>query len=154
MNEPPSEAKVPPLKMESADDEWRIHLYNQERVISTQLQITELLEKLLDQQRKVGELAIKLDEHLEISSMTMRESIKSTSGLITSIVKVPIAIVVVGAASWAFMYMNEISENTWLIILAVAVFPWLGDSITAITKLFGIGGRGNGGSKSPSSSSG
>jgi hypothetical protein len=101
--------------------------------------MADLLSELLDQQRKMGELAIKLDEHLETSSATMRESIKSTSGLIMSIVKVPIAMIVVGVSSWAFMYAHEISENTWLIILAVAVFPWLGDSITAITRLFGIG---------------
>jgi hypothetical protein len=149
MNGPLAEAKAPPMKSAPSDDDWRVHLYNQERVISNQDRIAETMDKLLEQQRKMGELAIKLDEHLEISSMTMRESIKSTSGLITSIIKVPIAMVVVGAASWAFMYMNEISENTWLIILAVAVFPWLGDSITAITKLFGIG-RGNQPSNQPS----
>ena len=136
------------MHSESGDEDWKIHLYNQERFISNQEHMTDLMTQLLDQQRKMGLLAVKLDEHLEISSMTMRESIKSTSGLITSIVKVPIAMVVVGTASWAFMYMHEISENTWLIILAVAVFPWLGDSITAITKLFGIGrGNQNGGTK-------
>jgi hypothetical protein len=138
MSERP-EAKAPLMREESNEDAWRILHYNQERVISNQERMADLLSSLLDQQRKMGELAIKLDEHLEISSATMRESIKSTSGLITSIIKVPIAMVVVGASSWAFLYAHEISENTWLIILAVAVFPWLGDSITAITRLFGIG---------------
>lgn len=142
MNGPPPEAKVPTLKTHSDDDDWRVHLYNQERMLVAQEQIADVLNKLLEQQRLIGGLAIKLDEHLEISSAMMQQSTKATSGLITSIVKVPVAIVVVGAASWAFMYAKEISEHTWLIIMAVAVFPWLGDSITAITKLFGIG-RGN-----------
>lgn len=83
-------------------------------------------------------LAEKLSEHLDGLRETMHESSKATSGLVSGVIKVPIAMAVVGAASWAFMYAKEISENTWLIIMGVAVFPWLGDSITAIMKLFGV----------------
>src|SRR4029077_14489893 len=110
MNGP--EAKAPLMREESSEDAWRILHYNQERVISNQERMADLLSKLLDQQGKKGELAIKLDEHLEISSATMRESIKSTSGLITSLIKVPIAMVVVGASSWAFMYADELGQHT------------------------------------------
>jgi hypothetical protein len=62
---------------------------------------------------------------------------------IMSIVSVPIAVSLVAAAS-AFFYFKMISETTWLILLAVACFRYLGDSITAIAKLFGLGKNGNG----------
>ena len=132
------------MKESSGDDDWRIHLYNQERMLAAQEQITGVLEKLLDQQRSIGGLAIKLDEHLEMSTKTMQDSTKATSGLVQSIIKVPVACVIVGAASWAFIHAHEISEHTWLIIMGVAVFPWLGDSITAIAKIIRGGGVKNG----------
>jgi putative AlgH/UPF0301 family transcriptional regulator len=66
-----------------------------------------------------------------------------------SLIKVPIACMVIGVASWAYMYSQVISENTWLVMMAIAAFPWLGESISAIAKMFGLGrgGTGNGGSK-------
>jgi hypothetical protein len=33
------------------------------------------------------------------------------------------------------LYEPQVSANTWLIMLGVAVFPWLGDSITAIGNI-------------------
>ncbi len=52
--------------------------------------------------------------------------------------KVPVAVVVIAVASWAFLYAHKISEHTWLIMLGISVFPWLGDSMSGIAKLVGI----------------
>ena len=66
------------------------------------------------------------------------------NGAFWGLMKVPVAVTVIACASWAFLYMDKISQNTWLIMIGVAVFPWLGESITAISKII----RGsNGGEK-------
>lgn len=74
-------------------------------------------------------------------------ALSKLSNSIMSIVSVPIAVILVGAAS-VFFYFKFISETTWLILLGVACFRYLGDSITAIAKLFGLGRR-NGEEKKP-----
>lgn len=135
-----SDAKAPLFKSQSDSDDWRQHLYNQERMLESQDQLVGVLGKLLEQQEQMGQMAAKLDVHLNLVSKAMDESSKATSGLVAGVIKVPIAMIVVVAASWAFMYAKEITETTWLIMLGVAVFPWLGESITAISKLL----RGNG----------
>jgi hypothetical protein len=56
------------------------------------------------------------------------------SASIMSIIQVPIAVVLVGVASWAFFF-KYISEWTWLMLIAVALFRYLGDSITAVVNL-------------------
>jgi hypothetical protein len=61
-----------------------------------------------------------------------------------SLIKVPIAVTIIGAASWAYLYSRVISENTWLIMMAVAAFPWIGESITAVAKLIRGSGGGDG----------
>lgn len=136
------DAKVPIFKSHS-DDDVRVHLYNQERMLASQQQISTVLQNLLENQQRMAAMADKLSGHLDVLADTMQETSKTTSGLVNGVIKVPIAMTVVGAASWAFMYMNEISENTWLVIMGVAVFPWLGESITAVAKLL-RGGSGNG----------
>jgi hypothetical protein len=130
------EVKVPSMKQFSDTEDWRQHLYNQERMLSTQDQITVVLTNLLQNQRDLAIMANKLNGHLDILAKTMHESSKTTAGLVHGVVKVPIAMSVMVAASWAFLYAKEITETTWLIILAVAVFPWLGESISAVAKLF------------------
>lgn len=144
------DAKVPAFRSQSDSDDWRQHLYNQERMLEGQEQMRVVLENLLENQRQMAQLAKELRASLDVLTDTMHESMKTTSGLVAGVIKVPIAMIVVVAASWAFLYAHEITETTWLIMLAVAVFPWLGESITAITRLFGIG-RGsqsnNGGKK-------
>jgi hypothetical protein len=130
-----NEAKAPSFKSQADSEDWRQHLYNQERMLSSQDQLVGVLEKLLEQQEQMGQMAAKLDVHLNLVSKAMDQSSKATSGLVAGVIKVPIAMIVVVAASWAFLYAHEISENTWLIMLGVAVFPWLGDSITAIWRL-------------------
>ena len=64
--------------------------------------------------------------------------VTKAGGTVNSLMKVPVAVVVIGASSWAFMYMHEINETTWLVIMGIAVFPWLGDSIQAMMRLVGI----------------
>jgi hypothetical protein len=61
-----------------------------------------------------------------------------------SLIKVPIACMIIGAASWAYLYSRVISENTWLIMMGVAAFPWLGESITAVARLIRGGSGGDG----------
>ena len=84
---------------------------------------------------------------LEHARNRLDVSVSKLSGSITSMVSVPIAIALVVAASM-FFYFKYISETTWLVLLAVSLFRYLGDSITAIAKLFGLGRRnGNGDQK-------
>jgi hypothetical protein len=132
-----AEAKAPLMHHGGAgsEDDWRIHLYNQERMLSSQEQITTVLQNLLANQQDLHELAVKLNGHLDSLSETLKQTSKTTSGLVNGVIKVPVAMIVVVAASWAFLYAHEISENTWLIMLGVAVFPWLGDSISAIWRM-------------------
>jgi hypothetical protein len=124
-----------------SDDDWKVHLYNQERMLSSQDRLIEAIDRMLANQQELARLAIKLNGHLDTLGAIMHESSKTTQGLVKGIIKVPIVIVIMGISSIAF-YFKYIAEHTWLAIIAVAVFPYLGDSITAIAKLFGIG-RGN-----------
>lgn len=88
-----------------------------------------------------------LTSDLEHARNRLDLTVSKLSGSITSMVSVPIAITLVSAAS-VFFYFKFISETTWLILLAVSLFRYLGDSITAIAKLFGLGRRnGNGNGK-------
>lgn len=144
MNGPPDvEAKAPPLKSYSDSEDWRQHLYNQERMINNQDQLLNTINKLFENQKGMADLANKLDHHLSILADVMHESTRATKGMVAGIIKVPIVIVIMGMSSAAF-YLKYIEEHTWLLITAVACFPYLGESITAVAKLFGIG-KGNSG---------
>ena len=126
------------MKSSSTHDDWRVHLYNQERMLNSQDRIAVSLERLLDNQQEMAKLAVALHENLEQFTVMMNESSKATKGLVNGIIKVPVVIVLIGIASWTF-YIGKIEEHTWLLIMAVAVFPYLGESITALAKLFGLG---------------
>ena len=140
-SEPPNEVKAPLMMSGGSEDEWRIHLYNQERMISSQDRLNDMIDKLLENQKRMASLADHLTMELEVLAKVMDDSTKATKGMITNIIKVPIVIVIMGLSSMAF-YFKYIEEHTWLAITAVAVFPYLGDSITAIAKIFGLG-KGN-----------
>lgn len=148
MSEPPrEEAKAPPFKGYASDavgDDWRIHLYNQERFLSAQSQMTEVLEALLKQQNEIGKVSGELNAQLEILAQTMSESTKATTGMVKNLIKVPVVIVLIGIATGAF-YLKYISEHSWLLILAVAFFPYIGESITAVANL--VRGRNGGNAK-------
>ena len=139
----------------SEEQDWRTHLYNQERIIEQQGELLEVQKRLVEAMEKVAspERTRKFEEgQVEMTNAVTNLSVKMATAneqlglavhkLATTfwgVLKVPVAMVVVGAASWAFLYEGKISERTWLIMLAVAVFPWLGDSLTAIGSLFGMG---------------
>jgi len=136
-----SDAKAPLYKQkETGDDGWNTMLYNQERMINNQDQMLEVSRKLLENQQRMGMLADKLEGHLNELGDVMTSSTAVTRGLVDKIVQVPITIVMIAAASGLF-YLKYIEEWTWLIICAVAAFKYLGDSITAVVKLFGLGRR-------------
>ena len=132
---------VPPIlsliepKM-SEVDEW------QKSALKNQIEMVEALKILnhgLDQ----------LHTDLEKASEKLEVAVTKLGGAMWGLLKVPVACVIVGAASWAFLYAKAINEHTWIIIMGVAVFPWLGDSISAIAQLFGLGRQNptNGGDK-------
>ena len=96
------------------------------------------------QQARMTDALNRMHNDLEGAGEKLQIAVTSLSSAYWGLMKVPVACIIVGAASWAFMYLNKIGETTWLVIMGVAVFPWLGDSISAISKL--VRGR-NGGDK-------
>src|SRR4029077_12077948 len=149
------DVKAPAYKSESDDEDWRTFLYNQERMINQQGELLEMQRRLVEAMEKVAspervkgveQGQLKMVEAVNLLSLKMETAndqlelaVTKLASAFWGLMKVPVAVVVVGVASWAFLYTHKIGENTWLVMLGVAVFPWLGDSITAITKLFGIG---------------
>jgi hypothetical protein len=69
---------------------------------------------------------------------TIGIGVHKLASMFWGVLKVPVAMVVVGAASWAFLYVEKISERTWLIMIVVSVFPWLSDGIYAVLELIGV----------------
>ena len=135
-DERPAEVNAPTFKRHLAedDDEWRVHLYNQERFLATQDRMSELMEKQMEQ-------AVDLNTHLETLSAVMKDSNSTAKSMVANVVQVPIAIGIIGMASWAF-YEGRIQEWTWIVIMAVCSFKYIGDSITAVVKL--LRGKTNG----------
>jgi hypothetical protein len=84
----------------------------------------------------------RLSEKMEAAGERLELAVVRINSAFWGLMKVPVACVLIVSASWAYLYSRVISENTWLIMMAVAAFPWLGDSITAIAKIFGLS-RGN-----------
>jgi hypothetical protein len=158
------DAKAPPFKSESANDDWRLHLFNQERMIEQQRDLLDMQKRLIDAmekvaspervrgveegQRKMVEAVNALSEKMETANDQLGLAVGKLASAFWGLMKVPVAVVVVGVASWAFLYTEKISQNVWLIMLGVAVFPWLGDSITAIGKI--VRGRNDGEHKAES----
>jgi hypothetical protein len=145
------EAKAPKFNVRSEDDDWGTHLYNQDRMIvqqdeilGMQRRLVEALEKVAspERTRKVEEGQLSMVEAVNTLSVEMRAAngqletaVSKLASTFLGVLKVPVAVVVVGAASWAYLYAGKISEHTWLLMLGVAVFPWLGDSISAVGKI-------------------
>ena len=142
------EVKVPTIIDATGDQDWqRIHLYNQERMISQANQVIESLEGLVETQRRMADFAVKLSANLDVLDDTLKDSSKAQRGFQTQIVKVPIVLVLIGMASWAF-YIGRLSERGWILILAVAAFPYLGDGIVAIFNIIrGHDGKASNGHK-------
>lgn len=146
------DARVPSFKMKLEDEQaqeihpdWTLVVSNQLTIITQQSVMIENQKQMINELRKIAGPAEKVIANqaamtagLEKMAENLATSVNKVSGLVSGLMKIPIAIVVMTAASFAFLYMNEISETTWLIIMGVAVFPWLGESIEAMMKLVGI----------------
>jgi hypothetical protein len=124
-----------------------------EIIVKHQLKMIEAVDHLSDHMSQTSGNQIKIVESLNTLTAhidTAREQLEIAVGKLSTtmmgIFQVPIAIVIMGVASWAFFF-RYIEEYTWLIILAVAAFRYLGDSITAIAKLFGLSKPNNGQTK-------
>lgn len=90
-----------------------------------------------------------LNERMEQTGKRLETAVASLNSAFWGVLKVPVACVLIGAASWAYLYSKVISENTWMIMMAIAAFPFFGDSITAVFKIFGLarGSQSNNGEK-------
>jgi hypothetical protein len=158
------DARVPSFKDESADQDWRTHLYNQERMIEQQRDLLDLQKRLIDAmekvaspervrgveegQKKMVEAVQGLSKQMDLAQEQLQLAVGKLGSAFWSLMKVPVATIVVGVASWAFLYEGKISERTWLIMLGVAVFPWLSDGIFAVASILGMKvNQGNGGKK-------
>ena len=131
----------------SAEPDWGMFIHQQQQMVEALNKIagatTERL-MIIKSVNEMTEATRLLVSDLEHARARLDVSVSKLSTSITSMVSVPIAISLVVAASM-FFYFKYISETTWLILLAVSLFRYLGDSITAIAKLFGLGRRnGNG----------
>jgi seryl-tRNA synthetase len=151
------EVKAAPFKFQSEalEANWSLMMNNQVTMIAQQGELLEMhrkaiaaLEKVAspervkgveEGQRKMVEAVNNLSVKMETANSQLELAVTKLASAFWGLMKVPVAVVVVGVASWAFLFMHKIEETTWLIMLGVAVFPWLGDSVTAITKL--ISGR-------------
>jgi hypothetical protein len=90
----------------------------------------------------------RLSDKMEAAGERLELAVVRINSAFWGLMKVPVACVLIVSASWAYLYSQVISENTWLIMMAVAAFPWLGDSISAIAKIFGLSrGNNNAGAK-------
>ena len=152
------DVKAPSYKRESDQEEWRTFLYNQERMINQQGELLELQKRLVEAMERVAspertrgveqgqvkmiEAVNLLSEKMELANGQLGLAVTKLASAFWNLMKVPVAVVVVAVASWAFLYTEKISQNVWLIMLGVAVFPWLGDSISAIGRI--VRGRNDG----------
>jgi hypothetical protein len=124
-------------------EDWRAHLYNQERILSGLDQVSDQFKDLLETQKRMAEFASRLHDNMDTLDETLKESSRTLSGFVTKVAQVPIVIVLMGIASWAF-YLGKLSEKGWIILVVAASFQYIGEGVMAIAKV--IRG-GNGGSK-------
>jgi hypothetical protein len=135
-----NDAHAPPFveKTEEEPVEWhQTFIYNQERGLNAQDELLMVMKSLLSQQQSMGVMADKLSENLDKLGGQMQSSIRSMGDFNKAIIRIPIVIVVVGLGSWMF-YLGKISENAWLVILAVSTFSYLGENLSAVAKIFGL----------------
>ena len=162
------DARAPKFEMEMEDSEgriiqpdWTVVVSNKLTVITQQSAMLENQRQMIEELKKLGDMEARetvikqqfmivegvnnLSVHMDQAREELEHAVIKLSGAVMGIIKVPIVVAVVLVASFA-LYFKYIEEHTWLILLAIAVFPYLGDSITAVAKLFGINRGSNGGS--------
>jgi hypothetical protein len=133
-------------KIASSDS---IFLENQTRMVKA-LEILTSDEKMAREIKVVTQQGLMLQTiegvHAALNNTTekLEDAGAKFQGIFWGLMKVPIVVVVVCAGS-ALFWIGKIEEHSWLIIMAVAVFPYLGDSISAVASLFGLGKRNGGG---------
>src|SRR4029077_12494728 len=98
---------------------------------------------IVEQQRHMLESIDKLIVHIDKATDELHEAVVKLSISVMAILQVPIAVALIGVASWAFFF-KYIDQWVWLIIMGVACFRYLGDSINGVVKLVS-GVRRNGG---------
>jgi hypothetical protein len=145
------DARVPAFKMKLEDaqaqeihPDWTVVVSNQLTVIAQQSTMIENQKQMISELQKI----IILWEEITKRQSTMVDAIKILAdemekartelrGTMMSIIQVPITVVIMAAASWLF-YLKYFEEWTWVVIMAVASFRYLGDSITSVVKLLGL----------------
>jgi hypothetical protein len=150
------DAKAPPFKMKLEDEQaqeihpdWTLVVSNQlteitqnTAIIENQKQMIVELQKIIELWNEITKRQGTMVEAIEILASEMDKARTELRGTMTSIIQVPITVIIMAGASWLF-YLKYIEEWTWIAIMAVASFRYLGDSITSVVKLFGLR-RGNG----------
>lgn len=146
-----NDAKAPKFEMEMEDAEGRMIHPDWTVVVSNQLtEITQNAAIIENQKQMIAELQkiIELWNAITVRQATMISAIGGLSveiekartelrSTMMSIIQVPITVVIIAAVSWLF-YLKYIEEYTWLVIMAVAAFRYLGDSINGVVKLIGF----------------
>ncbi len=146
-----NDAKAPKFEMEMEDAEgriihpdWTVVVSNQLTEITQNAAIIENQKQMIAELQKIIELwsAITVRQATMISaigglSVAMEKARTELRSTMMSIIQVPITVVIIAAVSWLF-YLKYIEEYTWLVIMAVAAFRYLGDSISGVVKLIGF----------------
>jgi hypothetical protein len=150
------EAKAPRFKIGIEDEQarpiepdWSIVVSNQlteitqnTRIIDNQLKMITELEKIIKLWDEITKRQSTMVDAIKALAAEMDKARTELRGTMMSIIQVPITVIIMAGASWLF-YLKYIEEWTWIAIMAVASFRYLGDSITSVVKLFGLR-RGNG----------
>ena len=92
---------------------------------------------IIEQQKLMNKSMDNLVVHIDRARIELDKAVKELTGSIMGIVQVPIAVTIIGVASWAF-FMKYIDQYVWLILMGVAAFRYLSDSITGVAKLIGL----------------
>jgi hypothetical protein len=155
------DAKVPSFKMKLEDEDaqeihpdWTIVVSNQlteitqnTRIIDNQLIMIEEMRKIIELWDAITKRQSTMVDAIGKLSLEMDKARLELRSTMMSIVQVPITVIIIAGASWLF-YLKYIEEYTWIIIMAVAAFRYLGDSISGVIKLLGLRRNNNGGSQS------
>jgi hypothetical protein len=155
------EAKAPSFKMGFKDEQgkpiepdWSIVVSNQFTeitqntvIIENQRAMIAELEKIIELWNEITKRQGTMVEAIGKLSLEMDKARLELRSTMMSIVQVPITVIIIAGASWLF-YLKYIEEYTWIIIMAVAAFRYLGDSISGVIKLLGLRRNNNGGSQS------
>jgi hypothetical protein len=154
-----NDAKLQPHKFHTEDEEgkareiypdWSLIASNQITMISQQAAMLERHQEIINELRNLSDVEARhevvknqillvetvndLSVHIDKAREELELAVGKLSTTMMGIWQVPIAIVIILSASFLF-YLKYIEEWTWLLILAVACFRYLGDSISGVAKL-------------------